>query len=161
MRTEILNPFASVLTLDVLEIITPQTVPNPSGYGNINYSYFVEKQGHVTLYDNSELSRRLFMEAKPATVILFLYISRVLLKRDKDFIEIKPGATCEAINISLKTLYTAIHELTSYNVIMSKQGRNQYWINPEHLFSGNRIKYMNGIGPDHINVKAKIFASNY
>jgi len=75
------------------------------------------------------------------------------LGKEKEDIKLYQPKVCEEIKISRKSYYTAIKELCTAGVIISKPGNNMYWINIHIIFNGNRAKYIKDIyGEYHINV---------
>jgi len=134
------NPFTG--TFDVSIVRTYVVESATSDYGFEPQYFDVEQQSKTTLYKDTGLAILLCRDAKPATIKLFLYIAYELLKKDKDYIDLNAKQTQERLKLSKNTLYTAIGELELFKVLVRKKGRNQYWINTEYIFNGNRIAYL-------------------
>jgi hypothetical protein len=148
------NPFTG--TFDV-NIIRTHIIERPNGYGITPEDHYfdVEQLSKTSIYKNMSVAILLCQKAKPVTSKLFLYILYELLKPNKDFILIDPKLTQSRLDISRASLYSAISELSDFKVITRKKGRNFYWINPEYIFNGNRIAYMEINAKERLIIKAQ------
>lgn len=92
----------------------------------------------------------LFKEFSPCTRDLFNYIV-FHLPAEKDYINLKASSVTSVIGFTRQTMIRAIKELVSFSII-TKKSQSEYWINPQILFRGNRIKYARESRPDAIKV---------
>lgn len=114
--------------------------------------YDVEQLQRTSLFKNDDVRDRICLNAKPTTMRLFLYIAYYLLKLDEDFVRLKPDLVQNALGISRNVLYLAIAELKTFRVLANGTKRNIYFINPEYLYNGRRIKYLEERMPSKLTI---------
>ena len=117
-----------------------------AGKTNIDYIYSVDASRSCKFFQTKE-TQALIFRLDIQALRLFMYIlSRLGRKSDK--IKIETVLYMKLADIkSIKTFYSALNALRCEGVIAKYKG-NVFWINPNVLFSGNRLeKY-----PDKVNV---------
>lgn len=62
------------------------------------------------------------------------------LQLDKDIIQIEETQYCRDMGVSHATYYKARKELINRVIIPRTSRRNTYWVNPNVMFRGSRIK---------------------
>lgn len=159
------NPFLEDNSIQVLKIMTngKMTVQLPTDEAsdlvtlNVPHSYFVEKHSKTSVYNIPGMLEKLISLSNSAKNVYFYILLH--LKRDCDTINIQTSL-CTTLDITEKTLYTAIADLTAQSFILKKKSR-EYWINPVYFFNGVRYKSMKKMYSDSvIDIVATIVKDN-
>lgn len=103
-------------------------------------SVFVEREKPIKLYRFAELSALLGSLKNKCTYRLLLHIYDNIAE-NSDTIKLEREVIYEATGLRRTSYYDAIHELLSLQLI-AKKSQNVYYINPNYLFKGDRIKFM-------------------
>lgn len=97
----------------------------------------IEVSNPIKLFKNLENKHLILSITNPASLrLLFLIIYNI--QDAEDYIRIEPKRITKALNITTKTLSTAIKDLTSKNIILKSNTKHFYWINPSIIFFGSR-----------------------
>lgn len=162
MTSKPVNPYSFALVVDAIRIVQSDSSHSgedePLAYDQHTKSYLVEKIRGTTIYPFEDCNNVVFDKLTSAGLQLYLYIL-LNLKWEKDYINLKSIETCEILNISRVTLYKAIKQLESINVIC-KKSRSEYWINPKYLFNGSVVKYASKQENSEVNIVKIINKSN-
>ena len=136
MSSKKINPFAVNYELQLLKIETTESIKKEAG--SINWSYNVEKQKHTKVY-HTPYDDKLFFSLSPKSLSLIFYII-LNIKENEDFIPMSYQLVSQKINISLNTYYSCMKELKD-NAFIANKERGIYWVNPQIIFNGNRMRY--------------------
>jgi predicted transcriptional regulator len=157
-----MNPFIQNIRIPVVKVvenyyeaktysINDGVIPD---YKTISSSFLMEQQDKILVYDIPYIENVLFSEIKSSGRDLFLYIV-YNLKKEEDFIDLKPEKVCNKMGISRATYYNAIQQLNDI-AILCKKHTTTYWINPKFLYKGNRLRYYKRHIPDALEEVAVI-----
>lgn len=100
--------------------------------------YVVEQQIYTKIYRSKDL-RKIEMGCSPRAVHLLRFIEYTINPGD-DFIWINKDMYMSESDCTRNTYQGAIDELMRYGLIYMTPYTDVYWINPQFLFCGNRIK---------------------
>lgn len=116
-------------------------------------NYMIEEQRKTSLYRLPFIDNVIFTELDGNGRSLLLYIA-YHIQKDKDYINLKTETVCKAMNISRPTLIKAIHQLIDLGAISKRASRSEYWVNPQFIFNGNRIRFIQTVKSDCIEFVA-------
>lgn len=122
--------------------------------GKKYYEYEVDRG--VAIWRNEPFMQHLLYNARPITLRLYLHIIYNLIKKDRDFIDLKVKDAQELLKIGRMAIYAGIEQLCEFKLLAPRKGRNVYWINPQLLFYGSRIDYMNEFAEENVIVVKNI-----
>lgn len=101
--------------------------------------YMVEKQESCKLYRDLDINQML-MGLSYRALQLFNWVA-LMIKKDSDWIQINEDLFCKRTNItSRKTYVKAVEELLMYQILIGTHYKTVYWVNPNYLFNGDRLK---------------------
>lgn len=144
------NPFSFSLKIQVTKRIDNSKYSLDKDGVMLPVSSLMERQQTTKIYHGKPLMD-IIMQLNDRDLRLFTYIV-YMLEQNKDYIRIVPETYLKRTGTKDKRTYkAAINSLIRYNIIAATGFDNVYWINPNILFSGNRIaKY-----PDNIEIKGE------
>jgi Firmicute plasmid replication protein (RepL) len=159
-----MNPFLNLQRLKLIEVtksksyIAKENIDEGIIVGlNQNFtfsnSFFVEQDKKVSLYKGTNVRSMMLQLTSPA-LRLFVYIAYTL-PENSDIIHLPYKKVAKHLGLSLPTYYKAVNELAE-NQIIAKQKKEYYWINPVHLFNGNKINFFREHCPECIDIVAQI-----
>lgn len=164
MNNEEINPFILNAPIEVMGVNTKAVVPNNVGDSDaivyegssISSSYYVEKQKKVSLYihPKKDMNEMLWKTLGPKGRDLLLYIITHIQDK-QDYITLKTKLVREVTGMSRNSYFAALKELKAAGVIASKS-LSVYWINPFHIFRGNRISFYRGVSEGLVNTVTTI-----
>lgn len=161
MNNTAINPFLQSWTLKVLQIKKNRTTTETKHvnendgvileYTEETVNYTIEQQAKCSVYRLPYIDNVLFGEIDNCAKALYLYIIYHVPK-DKDYISLNSKKVCAAMNISRPTMAKSVRQLCDIGLICKKPSLYDYWVNPEYLFNGNRVKFAQGVKFDCIEV---------
>lgn len=149
------NPFLAFTQFDAVQKKFELSAFTTKKVEDIKY---VEGSSYIQNYYNLDVGRsckffqtkdtqKLIFKLDPSALRLLLFILSKL-GRKSDRIKIETAAYMKLADIqSTKTFYSALNNLR-LNGVIAKFQKNVFWVNPNVIFSGNRLeKY-----PDKVNI---------
>lgn len=100
---------------------------------------FIEKTPFTKIYNTSE-NRKIVnnLSARAKTLLLWIIYE---LDAGKDYLWINKYRYMQEVGIkAINTYNEAIKELIRYGLIKDTKAVDTFWINPEFIFNGNRVK---------------------
>jgi hypothetical protein len=156
-----INPFLQSWRLRVLQMKRKRTTADTQHindndgvileYTEETVTYTIEQQAKCSVYRLPYIDNVLFGEIDNCAKALFLYIIYHIPK-DKDYISLSSKRVCSSMNISRPTLVKSIRQLCDIGLLCKKPSLYDYWVNPEYLFNGNRIKFAQGVKNDIVEI---------
>lgn len=139
------NPFLNQLVIECTKRIDPEAyIPDEDGT-MLPASSVIEKTKPLRVY-RPDGSKAAAMNLSAGALRLFVYI-QYTLKTSKDYLMITPE---QYSKVATRNVYKkAIEELWRYGYIQPTVQKHVFWVNPNLLFSGSRIKKW----PDKVVVK--------
>ena len=129
------------MTVDVIEYRkeTTQYVSEASLI-TTKHSSFVERERPIKLYRYGELSDLINKLKHRYSHRLLTYIYDTIAE-NSDTIKLDRELIYQVVGLGRSTYYKAIDELLALQLI-AKKSQNVYYINPNFLFKGDRIKFV-------------------
>lgn len=123
------NPFIAGLVIEAAEM-----------YNKPMYTNLVEREPPASLFMDDNMLNVLKQLSKGANEMLY-YILRYLGTK-KDTIEIVYETYNQRLggDISIRSFYKSREELINVFIVKKKSRKNTYFINPNYIFRGSRIK---------------------
>lgn len=129
-RVVVPNPFIECLIIPTRWKLTDYSSSDGGGNGSIE----IDIAPHIKVYP--EMMDFLLTSTSGERFIL-KYIMNHITSRTFDCMDLK----YEKVGMSKSSFYASINGLIEANVLKKKETRkNMYWINPNMIFRGNRIK---------------------
>lgn len=133
-RVIVQNPFCKDLIIPTRWKLTDYSSSDGSGNGSVE----IDIARHIKVFP--EMMDFLLGSTSGERFIL-KYIMNHITSRTFDCMDLK----YEKVGMSKSSFYSSINGLIEGNVLMKKETRkNMYWINPDMIFRGNRVKTYKG-----------------
>lgn len=153
-----MNPFIlknkKLRLIQISESVKMISTDNSRIKNNFNVftsSYCIDVQDRTIVYHNEDILNTLFKNLKNSGRDLLLYVLYKIPK-DKDVISLKLDLLCQILGTSKPTLISAIKQLIKEEIIAKTENQSNYWVNPEHIFRGNRVDFYEKNYPDYIEI---------
>lgn len=105
----------------------------------LNVDYLIDQQQNCKIFRSLNNSQMIMFLSYRA-LQLFNWIALVI-EKDKDYVQLNESLFCKRANLKDKRTYqTAIKELIKYQLIISTHYDTVFWVNPEYLYNGDRLK---------------------
>lgn len=163
MNDKAINPFLYTWKLRVIKIkhsrnmVDAKHVNENEGiiteFTKEDVNYMIEEQKKASLYRLPYIDNVMFTELDGNGRSLLLYIA-YHIQRNQDYINLHTERTCKAMGISRPTLIKAIGQLIDIGVVSKRKKQSEYWVNPQFIFNGNRIKFIEVVKSDCLEVVA-------
>jgi hypothetical protein len=144
---EIRNPF-KIVEGDIIEAFKKE-------YGGV-YEYAEVSSGEVSMFQKVSKSKRVIVDRanyvkvykhgqdlvkdlSDSGVRLFLYIA-IHLGVHQDTIFLYQGTVCEWCGFKRATYFNTLSELVKKNVVAKRGDSIEYFVNPNFIFNGSRLK---------------------
>lgn len=134
------NPFVQSLVINALwklESHAEAAIEEGSIRGRSYKSRLIDIDERCTVYTEHLLSW--FKDLTTSAKDMFMYIAHKL-PLDKDYCELTEDKYCEDMKVHRNTYHNAKSALVNRLLIPRHSRKNTYWINPQYLYKGDRLK---------------------
>lgn len=145
-NTLLVSPYAGTVKFDVTRFTNYKQFKKDEDI-LLPVEYFADKQEHTKMYRSLNNSQMLMFLSYRA-LQLFIWVT-LHIQKDKDWVQINEQLFCKRASISTgKTYKAALSELLRYQLLIPTHYKTVYWVNPEYIFNGDRLKKY----PNNLNI---------
>lgn len=132
------NPLAVGIEIPVVPVYSKDTYKKDED-AIVPITIFIEKTPFTKVYNTSE-NRKIVnnLSSRAKTLLLWIIYE---VEAGKDYLWINKSRYMQEVGIkAINTYNEAIKELIRYGLIKDTKAVDTFWINPEFIFNGNRVK---------------------
>jgi hypothetical protein len=148
-----MNPFVQNIKLEVTKYIETrineyQGMTNDEFYASKTQRseriFFVDRVQRTSVYYVPDDMATMFHSDMTSAGRDMLYYIQRTLRKDMDYVTLDRKDACEQMNCSRGSLLSGLKQLAAAGIIAQKSTK-EFWINPIHMFNGNRVEYFQDI----------------
>jgi hypothetical protein len=134
-RPEETNPFLHALEIPAIYKLNPTEYIKEGG--TILSTKIIDKSTRCSVYTDSLFSW--FPKIPTAAKDMVLWIA-AHLPFEQTYLEMEMEKYCKEMEIAQSTFYACRVAILNHLIIPRTSRKNTYWVNPEYLYKGSRIK---------------------